>query len=91
MQHWNTPLRFISWTWMALVAKKRQAPVTSDPIAAGVNTNPVFIRRILGQLGNCYGNAENTMEAHLSQATIADLSTVTMTHMNEKSRSCAAY
>lgn len=38
-------------TWMALVAKKRPDPVTSDQIAASVNTNPVFIRRILGQLG----------------------------------------
>jgi len=36
-------------TWMALVARRREI-VTSDQIAASVNTNPVFIRRILGLL-----------------------------------------
>lgn len=34
-------------TWMAQVAKKRKDSVTSNQIAASVNTNPVFIRRIL--------------------------------------------
>ena len=37
-------------TWMAQVAKKRRASVTSKQIAASVNTNPVFIRRILTSL-----------------------------------------
>lgn len=37
-------------TWMALAAKKQHEVVTSDQIAGSVNTNPVFIRRILGLL-----------------------------------------
>ncbi|PTQ12192.1 transcriptional regulator [Sphingomonas oleivorans] len=37
-------------TWMALVARKRPDPVTSDRIALSVNTNPVVIRRTLGLL-----------------------------------------
>ena len=40
-------------TWMALVARKREI-VTSDQIAASVNTNPVFIRRILGLLDKAH-------------------------------------
>ncbi|MBP2296272.1 Rrf2 family transcriptional regulator [Azospirillum rugosum] len=36
--------------WMALVARKSPAPMTSDRIARSVNTNPVVIRRILGLL-----------------------------------------
>jgi Rrf2 family protein len=36
--------------WMALVARKRSDPVTSDRIAASVNTHPVVIRRALGLL-----------------------------------------
>jgi Predicted transcriptional regulator len=36
--------------WMALVARKRSDPVTSDRIAASVNTHPVVIRRTLGLL-----------------------------------------
>jgi len=36
--------------WMALVARKRSDPVTSDRIASSVNTHPVVIRRTLGQL-----------------------------------------
>lgn len=34
-------------TWMARVAEKSKDSVTSNQIAASVNTNPVFIRRIL--------------------------------------------
>lgn len=37
-------------TWMALVARSRPEPVTSDRIALSVNTNPVVIRRTLGLL-----------------------------------------
>ena len=37
-------------TWMALVARKGRDLVTSEQIAGSVNTNPVFLRRVLGPL-----------------------------------------
>lgn len=37
-------------TWLAFVARKHDHFVTSERIAVSVNTNPVFIRRILGML-----------------------------------------
>ncbi|HEY4388561.1 MAG TPA: Rrf2 family transcriptional regulator [Ktedonobacteraceae bacterium] len=40
-------------TWMAL-ASQQQDIMTSDQIAESVNTNPVFIRRILGSLNKAH-------------------------------------
>jgi len=40
-------------TWTAL-ASQRQEVITSDRIAGSVNTNPVFIRRILGMLNKAH-------------------------------------
>lgn len=37
-------------TWMALAARRGRHLVTSEQIANSVNTNPVFIRRVLGLL-----------------------------------------
>jgi Rrf2 family protein len=37
-------------TWMALARERGQARMTSDQVAASVNTNPVIIRRSLGDL-----------------------------------------
>ena len=39
-------------SWMALVARQGEEWVTSDRIAVSVNTNPVVIRRALGQMRN---------------------------------------
>jgi len=39
-----------SLSWIAMMTKEKDEFVTSDRIAASVNTSPVFIRRILGQL-----------------------------------------
>ena len=36
--------------WMALSQQRGQEPLTSDQVAASVNTNPVIIRRSLGDL-----------------------------------------
>jgi DNA-binding IscR family transcriptional regulator len=45
--HFTVALHIL--TWMALASQKVEI-VTSDQIAGSVNTNPVFIRRILGGL-----------------------------------------
>jgi Rrf2 family protein len=45
--HFTVALHIL--TWMAL-ASHQQEIMTSDQIAGSVNTNPVFIRRILGRL-----------------------------------------
>ena len=37
--------------WMALAQRRGQEVLTSDQVAASVNTNPVIIRRSLGDLG----------------------------------------
>jgi DNA-binding IscR family transcriptional regulator len=36
--------------WLALAHRRGQATLTSDEVAASVNTNPVIIRRSLGDL-----------------------------------------
>ena len=36
--------------WMALAQRQGHAVLTSDQVAASVNTNPVIIRRCLGDL-----------------------------------------
>ncbi|NUR61366.1 MAG: Rrf2 family transcriptional regulator [Catenulispora sp.] len=36
--------------WMALAERRGQGPLTSEQVAASVNTNPVIIRRSLGDL-----------------------------------------
>ena len=36
--------------WMALAQRRGLGPLTSDQVAASVNTNPVIIRRSLGDL-----------------------------------------
>jgi DNA-binding IscR family transcriptional regulator len=45
--HFTVALHIV--TWMALASQQVEI-VTSDQIAESVNTNPVFIRRILGRL-----------------------------------------
>ena len=45
--HFTVALHIV--TWMALASQQVEI-VTSDQIAGSVNTNPVFIRRILGRL-----------------------------------------
>ena len=45
--HFTVALHIL--TWIAL-ASQQQETITSDRIAESVNTNPVFIRRILGRL-----------------------------------------
>ncbi|OEJ57201.1 Rrf2 family transcriptional regulator [Streptomyces agglomeratus] len=37
-------------TWLALAKRRGQEVLTSDQVAASVNTNPVIIRRSLGDL-----------------------------------------
>jgi Rrf2 family protein len=37
-------------TWMALAAREGKNVVTSERVAVSVNTNPVVIRRVLGEL-----------------------------------------
>jgi len=37
--------------WMALAQRRGHTVLTSDQVAASVNTNPVIIRRSLGDLG----------------------------------------
>ncbi|WP_018751903.1 Rrf2 family transcriptional regulator [Paenibacillus sanguinis] len=39
-----------SLSWIAMMTKEKDEFVASNRIAASVNTSPVFIRRILGQL-----------------------------------------
>jgi DNA-binding IscR family transcriptional regulator len=36
--------------WLALAQRRGRAVLTSDEVAASVNTNPVIIRRCLGEL-----------------------------------------
>jgi Rrf2 family protein len=37
-------------TWLALAQRRGRAKLTSDEVAASVNTNPVIVRRSLGDL-----------------------------------------
>lgn len=46
--HFTIALHILSW--IALAEQNEQESVTSDRIAVSINTNPVFIRRILGIL-----------------------------------------
>lgn len=46
--HFTIALHILNW--IALAEQNGQEAVTSDRIAVSVNTNPVFIRRILGLL-----------------------------------------
>jgi DNA-binding IscR family transcriptional regulator len=44
--------------WMALTQRRGQELLTSDQVAASVNTNPVIIRRSLGDLHRTEPNLE---------------------------------
>jgi len=46
--HFTIALHILNW--IALAEQNEQEVITSDRIAVSVNTNPVFIRRILGVL-----------------------------------------
>ncbi len=71
--------------WLALAQQRGRGQLTSDQVAASINTNPVIIRRSLGDLRRAvgsgirpalhrvYGGAEQALRRELGGTSIADV------------------